>query len=169
MKKLLSLISLTLAVTGVNAQQADAPLLQSMTAPWNTFIFISTDMPQQSVIALAREASLSRSVIVLTGFSGGDNTLTSTQAYVAQINNICCAKQPGRWIVDPVLTRRYQVKTAPSFVVARGSGEAASEYSKVSGNISLAQALKYFAQDSKIQAARDYAKSVYTNTYGNKF
>ncbi|MDN4571862.1 type VI secretion protein [Pandoraea cepalis] len=169
MKKLLALSVLILAAMSAHSQQTEAPLLQSITATWNTFIFISSGMPQQSVLALAREASLSRSVIVLTGFSGSEPTLTSTQAYAAEINRICCEKRPARWIVDPVLTRRYQVKGAPTFVVARGSGESESDFAKVSGNISLAQALKFVAQDSKIQSAREYARSVYTATYGNKF
>ncbi|MGR9587086.1 TrbC family F-type conjugative pilus assembly protein [Pandoraea sputorum] len=169
MKKHLLLLPFLLSASITSAQEADAPLLQSMTAPMNTFVFVSTDMPQQTLIALAREASLAKAVIVLTGFGGPGKTLTSTQAFAAQINSICCSKNPGRWIVDPVLTRRYQVKAAPTFVVARGSSDSPSDFSKVSGDISLAQALKVFAQESKIRAIREYAKTSYYSTYGNKF
>jgi conjugal transfer pilus assembly protein TrbC len=160
---------LLLAASIATAQEASAPLLQSMTAPMNTFVFVSTDMPQQTLITLAKEASLAKAVIVLTGFGGPGKTLTSTQEFAAQINSICCSKHPGRWIVDPVLTRRYQVKVAPTFVVARGSSDSPNDFSKVSGDISLAQALKVFAQNSKIGMIREYAKNSYYSTYGNKF
>ncbi|RQQ88685.1 type VI secretion protein [Burkholderia stagnalis] len=148
---------------------AEPSLVETMAAPWNTFVFVSTRMPVQSVIELAREASQARAVIVLTGFGGSDSTLTGTQRYAAEINAACCAKQPARWIVDPVLTKRYRVTAAPTFVVAHGSSENPGEYSKVAGEMSLAQALKFFAQASRLPSARDYAAKLYYSAYGSKY
>lgn len=148
---------------------AEPPLSETIAAPWNTYVFVSTRMPLQSVIELAREASQARAVVVLTGFGGGESTLTSTQQYAAEINRACCAKQPARWIIDPVLTRRYGVRAAPSFVVAHGSSEDPGEFSKVAGEMSLSQALKFFAQTSKLPSARDYASKVYYSAYGSKY
>jgi conjugal transfer pilus assembly protein TrbC len=165
MKKALAMIALC-GAAAAHAEQAS--LLDTMTAPWNTYIFVSTRMPQASVIELAREASQAHAAIVLTGFVG-DGTLTSTQKYAAEINSACCGNKPARWIIDPVLTRRYQVTAAPTFVVAQGDSDNPGEYSKVSGEINLAQALKFFAQTSALPSARDYAGRVYYAAYGERF
>ncbi|WP_058035191.1 TrbC family F-type conjugative pilus assembly protein [Burkholderia pseudomallei] len=165
MKSILATLAFGIATSAL----AEPSLVETMAAPWNTFIFVSTRMPAQSVIELAREASQARAVIVLTGFGGSDSTLTGTQRYAAEINAACCAKQPARWIVDPVLTRRYRVTAAPTFVVGHGSSENQGEYSKVAGEMSLAQALKFFAQTSKLPSARDYATRVYYSAYGSKY
>jgi len=166
MKKLFAFLALAAASMGTHA---DTPLVDAMTARWNTFIFISTQMPRQTVLELAREASQTHAVIVLTGFGGPGNTLTSTQKFAADVNAVCCGKQPARWIIDPNLTKRYGVTAAPTFVVGHGSSDNPGEYSKVSGEMSLAQALKFFAQDSKLISASDYAKRVYYAAYGDKY
>jgi conjugal transfer pilus assembly protein TrbC len=163
-----SIAFLILAATSMGAT-AQTPLLDSMTARWNTFIFVSTKMPRQSLVELAREASQAQAVIVLTGFGGSADTLVATQAFAAEINNICCQQKPARWIVDPVLTRRYQVNAAPTFVVGHGKSDNPNEFSKVAGEFSLAQALKLIAQGSRVAPAIDYAKRVYTATYGERF
>lgn len=165
MKKILGAFAFSITTSAL----AEPTLVKTMAAPWNTFIFVSTQMPAQSVIELAREASQAKAVIVLTGFGGSDATLTGTQRYAAQINAVCCAKQPARWIVDPVLTRRYRVTAAPTFVVAHGNSENPGEYSKVAGEMSLAQALKFFAQTSSLPSARDYSARTYYSAYGSKY
>ncbi|UCF24432.1 MAG: type VI secretion protein [Ralstonia sp.] len=166
MKRLIALI--TLAAPSLCAT-AQTPLLDAMTARWNTFIFVSTKMPRQSLVELAREASQAQAVIVLTGFGGTEDTLVSTQTFAAEINNICCQQKPARWIVDPVLTRRYKVVGAPTFVVGHGKSDSPNEFSKVAGEFSLAQALKLIAQGSRVTAASEFAKRVYTSTYGERF
>ncbi|KDR25592.1 MULTISPECIES: TrbC family F-type conjugative pilus assembly protein [Caballeronia] len=166
MKRLLATIMLCCAAS-THAEQPS--LVDSMTAPWNTLVFVSTRMPQASVIELAREASQAGAVIVLTGFSDENGTLTATQKYAAQISSACCGKKPAHWIIDPVLTRRYHVTAAPTFVVAHGESDDPREYSKVAGEISLAQALKFVAQTSKLPAARDAASRVYYSAYGDKY
>lgn len=166
MKKFLALIAL--AIAGV-AHADDASLMEAMTAPWNTLIFVSTKMPQASVLELAREASQAHAVLVLTGFTGEENTLTDTQRYVAQVNAACCGKNPAHWVIDPVFTRRYHVTAAPTFVIAHGDSDNPAEYSKVAGEISVAQALKLFSQTSQLPSARDYAAHVYYTAYGSKY
>lgn len=166
MKRLI--IALTLGAASMGAS-ADTSLVDAMTARWNTFIFISTQMPRQSLLELSREASQAHAVIVLTGFGGPGNTLTSTQKFAADVNAICCGKQPARWIIDPNLTKRYGVTAAPTFVVGHGSSDNPGEFSKVSGEMSLAQALKFIAQDSRLVSASEYAKRVYYDAYGEKY
>jgi hypothetical protein len=39
----------------------------------------------------------------------------------------------------------------------------------VAGEFSLAQALKLIAQGSRVTAASEFAKRVYTSTYGERF
>ncbi|MCX4151040.1 MULTISPECIES: TrbC family F-type conjugative pilus assembly protein [Paraburkholderia] len=146
---------------------ADESLLGTMTAKWNTYIFVSTRMPQRDVVALAREASAAKATIVLNGFGGSDDTLMSTERYATQINALCCGKRPAHWIIDPVIAQRYRVKSAPTFVVAHGESENAGEYSAVAGDMSLSQALKFFAQGSRHQAAREYATQTYSSAFGN--
>lgn len=166
MKKLLALLTLGMATLA----KADQPtLIDTMTAPWNALIFVSTKMPQASVLELAKEASQANAILVLTGFIDEGGTLTDTQRYVAGINNACCAKKPPRWMIDPVLTRRFHVSAAPTFVLAHGESDNPGEYSKVAGEMSLAQALKFFAQTSQLPSARDYASHVYYSAYGSKY
>lgn len=166
MKKLLATM---LLCSAASAHAEQASLVDSITAPWNTLIFVSTKMPQASVIELAREASAAGAVIVMTGFADEGGTLTATQKYTAQISSTCCGKKPPHWIIDPVLTRRYHVTAAPAFVIVHGESDDPREYSKVAGDISLAQALKFVAQTSKLPAARDAASRTYYTAYGQRF
>jgi conjugal transfer pilus assembly protein TrbC len=166
MKKWIALF--VAAVTTVGAQ-ADTPLLETMTARWNTFIFVSTQMPRETLLELAREAGAAHAVIVLNGFGGTDATLMSTQKFAKEINDACCQKQPARWVIDPVLTKRYHVVSVPTFVVGHGNTDNPGEYSKVAGEISLSQALKFFAQDSKLESASDFAKRTYYSAFGDKY
>ncbi|MBU9371006.1 type-F conjugative transfer system pilin assembly protein TrbC [Burkholderia multivorans] len=158
-----------LALFAAAPVHAEPSLSETIAAPWNTYIFVSSRMPLQSIIEVTREASRAHAVIVLTGFAGEESTLTSTQRYAADINRACCTTQPARWIVDPVLTRRYGVTAAPSFVIAHGASENPGEFSKVAGDMSLSQALKFFAQSSRLPSARDYASKLYYATYGTKY
>lgn len=165
MKKLLTIFA---AICVSVSALADESLLDTMTAQWQTYIFVSTRMPRQDVIELAREASQAHAIVVLNGFGGDSGTLVGTERWAAEINAVCCGKHPAHWIIDPVLAQRYQVKGAPTFVVAQGKSENAGEYSSVAGDISLSQALKFVAQSSQSEPARQYATQVYYSAFANR-
>jgi conjugal transfer pilus assembly protein TrbC len=165
MKKLLALF-LSFAVPA--AAFADDSLLDTMTARWDTYIFVSTHMPRADVIALAREASLAHAIVVLNGFGGADGTLVSTERFAAEINAACCGKRPAHWVIDPVLAQRYHVVAAPTFVVAHGQSDNGGDYSAVSGDMSLSQALKFVAQESQLELAKQHATQVYYSAFGNR-
>lgn len=165
MKKLLAL--LTAFAVPAAAFAADS-LLDTMTARWDAYIFVSTHMPRADVIELAREASLAHAVVVLNGFGGDAGTLVATERFAAEINAACCGMRPAHWIIDPVLVQRYHVVSAPTFVVAHGESDNPGEYSAVSGDMSLSQALKFVAQGSQFESARRYATQVYYSAFGNR-
>jgi conjugal transfer pilus assembly protein TrbC len=169
MRKLTGLLFAALTLALPAAGRADEGSLADLVgAKWQTYIFVSTRMREQEVLALAQEASAANAVLVLNGFGGDAQTLTATRRYVAAINAICCGKRGSHWIVDPVIARRYHVSVAPSFVVAHGESADPGEFSKVSGDMSLAQALKFVAQQSQLESAREYASQVYNAAYGNR-
>jgi conjugal transfer pilus assembly protein TrbC len=129
-------------------------------AQWRTYIFVSTQMPRSSLVALAREASQAHAVLVLNGFSFKAPTLQATQKLIDEINNDCCKPNGAQWLIHPKLFDRYKVKVAPAFVLALGEGEGAGDFSRLTGDISLANALKYF-QESKYEGIRRQSKAVY--------
>lgn len=129
-------------------------------AQWRTYIFVSTQMPRSSLVALAREASQAHAVLVLNGFGLKDPTLPATQKMIDEINNDCCQPRGAQWLIHPKLYDRYKVKATPTFVLALGEGEGAGDFSRIAGDISLANALKYF-QESKSEGIRKQSKVVY--------
>lgn len=150
------------------AAHADESLMETVSAKWNTYIFVSTRMPRQEVVALARQASQAQAVLVLNGFGGDDATLLSTQRYIADINATCCGKYPAGWLIDPVIVQRYHVSAVPAFAVAQGQSADPGEYSVVTGDMGLSQALKFFAQESRLPSARQYATDLYYRSFGNR-
>jgi conjugal transfer pilus assembly protein TrbC len=158
-------IALASAGTAAHAQS----MAESMQKGWSTYIFVSLKMPQRSLIELAREASLANATLVLRGGQGGDAFDTAMiQRTIVAINQACCAERPAAWILDPVLADRYHVTAAPTFVVAWSTGGAANQFASVSGDMSLANALKFVAQGSTIPAMREQAKAIYVATYGGR-
>lgn len=160
-------VALACAVTTA-AAYADESLMETVSAKWNTYIFVSTRMPRQEVIALARQASQAQAVLVLNGFGGDDATLLSTQRYIAGINATCCGKYPAGWLIDPVIAQRYHVNAVPAFAIAQGQSADPGEYSVVTGDMGLSQALRFFAQQSRLPSARQYATDLYYRSFGNR-
>ena len=144
-------------------------------------------MPRQSLVELARDAASSGAVLVLRGFdvqTAAQTTslagelagqaiqliapidLARTQRLAADIAAACCAgRQPPHWIVDPQSFERYHVSAVPTFVLAwpGTAGQAADErlYASVTGDMALANALKFIAQQSRLPALRVRAKELY--------
>lgn len=154
-------------------------MLGSIRAGWSTYIFVSTGMPRDTLVALAREASAAGAVLVLRGFaepaggvSGVGGTapinLQSLQQLVAEVDAACCRDKQVAWMVDPKLFDRYRVAAAPSFCVAWGEGGGAQDFSIVSGDMALASALKFMAQQSTLPGIRKRAAAIYQDAFGGR-
>lgn len=157
------------------AAQTNGSMADSMRAGWSTLIFVSTATPRASLVELAREASRAGAVLVFRGFaqeaSQGQGTavdLQGLQAFVAEIDAQCCKGSKVTWIVDPRLFDRYKVRTAPTFVVAWGDAARPQDYSLITGDMALANALKSMAQQSALPGIRKRAAAVYTQAFGGQ-
>ena len=161
-------------------------LERAIRQPWTLYVFVSTGMPHQSLVDLARDAARAHAAMVFRGFPGGTFDLQGEQRLVAQLNEECCRPQrtapagagandrltPASvvpaWSVDPVLYRRFDITVVPTFVIAATGGTDAQSFSKVSGDMALASALKYFAQRSALPTIRQQAVSFYQLAYGGR-
>ena len=103
----------------------------------------------------------------MNGFGKSVKDLQATQKWVAEINQTCCQKRKVNWIIDPKLFDRYHVTVAPSFVLGFGTSAKEGDYSLVAGDMTLANALKFFNKESKIEKIREEARHVYNKTYAN--
>jgi conjugal transfer pilus assembly protein TrbC len=126
------------------------------------YVFVSERVNDTSLIPLARDAQRAGLTIVLNGFWGDIN---ATRQRVARINEACCGEAGPRWQINPLLFQRYQVTTVPSFVLAVGPGAGPHDFSRVTGEMSVSNALKTFAQESKLPAVRHYARMTYTKAF----
>jgi conjugal transfer pilus assembly protein TrbC len=129
------------------------------------YVFVSEKLSDTTLIPLARDAQRTGFTLVLNGFWGD---LDATRRRIAQINDACCGRNGARWQINPLLYQRFQVDAVPSFVLAVGPGSAAGDFSKVTGEMGVANALKFFAQQSKLDAVRRAASSTYTRAFANQ-
>jgi len=156
-------------------------LAQSIKQPWSLYLFVSTNMPRESMRSLAREAVQAGAVLVLRGFPVATPTLAGAQSFVAQLDAECCGLQPGRaaatpetastvpsWSIDPKLFQQFGVTAVPAFVLVRTGSHREEDFCEVEGDMALANALKFFAQKSKSQAIRQQASLVYTRAFGGR-
>lgn len=168
--------------TSVHPQELERAIRQ----PWTLYVFVSAGMPHQSLVGLAREAARAHAAMVFRGFPGGTFDLQSEQHLVAQLNEECCRPQRTgptgagesdrltstsvvpAWSVDPALYHRFDVTVVPTFVLAATGGTGEQSFSKVSGDMALASALKYFAQRSAIPPLRQQSVSLYQLAYGGR-
>lgn len=129
------------------------------------YVFVSQALSDTTLIPLARDAQRAGLTIVVNGFW---NDLATTRERVARINDACCGKNGARWQINPTLFQRYQVTAVPSFVLSVGAGAQAQDFSKVTGEMSVANALKYFAQQSRVPAVRRFATMTYTRAFATQ-
>lgn len=132
---------------------------------WGSYIFVSTTLPKVTLIQLAREAQASKSVLVFNGMGTKAKDLPNLQKLVAEVTSICCENKQVSWAIHPKLFDRYAVRVTPSFVLAKGEGNDSDDFAIVSGDMSLAHALKFMAQGSKNQNIRGKAADLYTKTF----
>ena len=149
----------------------DHAMASAIRAGWSTYIFVSSTMPRESLVALAREASLSGAVLVLRGFGPGARTagepvnLGELQKNIAELDAECCKGRRVGWIVDPKLFDRYHVAAVPSFCLAWGEGNGPEDYSLIAGDMLLSNALKFMAQESSLSGIRKRAASLYQSSF----
>lgn len=136
---------------------------------WNLYIFISSNMPRIAVMQLARDAALSKATLILRGFDRGNPTMDGAQAYVNEINANCCGKNPPGWVVHPKLFEKFSIKKTPAFVLAKEPSPELSNFVLVTGEMGLANALKFFAQESTNPEIRAVSTDIYMRSFaGNK-
>lgn len=148
--------------------QADG-LADQIKAPWSLLVFVSTSMPRQQVVSLARQAVLTRATLVLAGFPKWDPTPAGARAWVAQINDECCKDRGASWMVDPKLFKSYSVLQVPAFVLTKGGEPSPASFSKVSGDMDIGNALKFFNQESRLEPIRIEAERRYNHSFGGVY
>lgn len=155
---------LALMACATNAQS----LADSFRPPtWASYVFVSSAMPRATVLQLAKEASLTKSTLVLRGFDEKTGTLDGAKTYVADINANCCGKNPPSWTIHPKLYETFGIKFTPAFVLAKGITPSSNDFALVSGDIGLPNALKFFAQRSANSEVRTKASEIYTKSFAS--
>ena len=131
-------------------------------AQWTTLIFVSTKMPRESLVTLARQAKRTRATLVLNGFQAGHVGMGDAQQWVGQLNLDCCGPSGGAaFEIDPKKFQQYAIKSVPAFVITPFTDAPAGQWSKVSGDMDLGNAFKFFATQSQLKNAREYAEIAY--------
>jgi conjugal transfer pilus assembly protein TrbC len=112
--------------------------------------FASLSMPPQSLKKLVRDTSAAGGVTVLRGFPGG-SAKQLTKMLIAMASN---GEQLSALGIDPRLFRAFDIKAAPSFVMASSDFTlcdgfdctgAVPPYDRMTGNVSVEYALETFA------------------------
>lgn len=134
-------------------------------APAGGYVFVSSRLSDTTLIPLARDARQAGFTLVLNGFWGD---LASTRQRIAGINAACCTNNGPHWQINPLLFQRYKVTLVPSYVMAVGPGDSPQDYSKVAGEMSMANALKFFGQQSRLPSVRRLASAAYNKAFATQ-
>ncbi len=136
-------------------------VFQSIRHPWSSYVFVSTNMPDATLIALAKQASVVHAVMVINGFPSGDAGWSKSQQRIREINTACCGASPPSWQIYPQLFQQYRIVSVPSVVIAKTGGTRPQDFAKVTGDIGFGEALKLFAQKSSYPDIRNRAAYLY--------
>jgi conjugal transfer pilus assembly protein TrbC len=131
-------------------------------------IFASLGMPNASLKALIRQAAIAKAPVIIQGFY--QNNLKKTMAKIlrliapqtedGKIDYAHIDQAKGGLMIDPTYFKMFDIKVVPSFVISKKitpciNGQtplkkackiAAQDYLKLSGNISVEDALRVFNQ-----------------------
>ena len=140
-------------------------LADQIKAPWSFLIFVSSGMPKQQIVSLARQAVQSKATLVLSGFPRWEPTPVGVRKWVAQVNDDCCSGQGPSWVIDPKLFASYKVQQVPTFVLTKGGDPSDDSFSKVSGDMDIGNALKFFNQESRLDPIRKEAERRYNYSF----
>lgn len=168
MKTILSLFMSLLCAT-CNAQSLYEAIRDPNASGISGYIFVSTRLPDTTLIALAGDARRAGVSMVLNGYvNDGPRGLEDTKRKVAEINAACCSKGGAHWQINPLLYQRYKIRATPAFVIGKGTSNKPEDFSKVSGEMSLGNALKFFAQNSQISDIKKRANEVYLKAFAER-
>lgn len=165
------LVPCVMAILPASAQERSmfSSIVEANANGMSGYVFVSPSMPDASLIALARDARKAGMTLVLNGFfEDGRAGLDATRRKISAINSACCANAGAHWQVNPLLYQRYGIKATPAFVIAKGTGTGSSDFSKVAGDMSVANALKFFGQESRVPDIRDKARDIYTRAFSTQ-
>jgi conjugal transfer pilus assembly protein TrbC len=130
--------------------------------PWQAYMLVSLDMPEANLVQLARESASTRIPLVINGFPASAPTLEATRRRIASLNRLCCGDKGGTsWVIYPQLFQQYRVQQVPAFLLVQQGRRDANGFTRVVGDISLADALKRIAQQSRLPAMREAAGRYY--------
>jgi conjugal transfer pilus assembly protein TrbC len=185
MKKIPCFVILCLLYLGFSAQlhaqrnplfdaiESHARVFEQSNKRAQGYIFVSQSMSQQDLIELSAQAKQADMTMVIRGFAEqGPKSLEQTRSKVALINAACCHHQGPTWLIHPELFERYAVSGVPSFVVAQIPGSNAQaqnardrvkEFTKVSGEMSVQNALKFIYAGTENPLVKQHVASVYRN------
>jgi conjugal transfer pilus assembly protein TrbC len=136
---------------------------QSKSPPPQLFVFVSTQMPRTSLVELAREAKELDAILVLRG-TGKTDVFASSRTFVDSVNKECCENKGPAWIIHPAYFALYKVTAAPTFVLSQDqppTQDPAPQFVKISGDMAIGNALKFFAQQASSPKLRQIASEIY--------
>ena len=159
-------------------------LEHTMRKPWSLYVFVATSLPHSTLVSLAREAAVTRAKLVFRGFANGAFDIGGEQRLVAQLNEECCHVEPDApltqsrssqgqltapaWSIDPMLYTQFNVDQVPAFVLSANGATGDKSYSKVTGDMAIATALKFFAQRSSVGSIKTQAAAIYQASFGGR-
>lgn len=157
---------IVLLVALVPSMARTQALSQAFVQPtWQTFIFVSTTIPRSTLSELARQAAHAKATLVLNGFEPNARTLEATREFITRLNEECCARNPSSWVIHPKLFEAFNVQKTPAFVLAEGQTASKGTFVSVTGEMSLPNAYKFFAQNAGTDRLQKKAADIYTKTY----
>lgn len=130
----------------------------------NAYLFVGTTMNDGQLINLARQARNHGFTVVLNGFGGND---AETRKRILSVNAACCDQAGPEWIVYPQAFRAFRVTAVPAFVIAKGMSGSSDTFSKVTGVMTIPEALGIFANKSALSFVRSIANAKYHNAIPN--
>lgn len=162
-------LSLLVSQSGFAAPSADlqkimTPQASTGNGEANAYVFVGTTMNDGQLINLARQARNHGFTVVLNGFGGND---AETQKRILGVNAACCDKTGPEWIVYPQAFRAFKVTAVPAFVISKGLSGSPDTFSKVTGAMTIPEALGIFANKSKLPFVRAIANKKYNNAIPN--
>jgi len=104
---------------------------------YNFYVFVTLSMP--NLKALVADAKRYNAALVIQGLK--DNSFMKTANHLKEI----LKEESEGILIDPTLFRKYNVKKAPTFVIATDDA-----YDKLSGNVSIQYALNKIASDGEL-------------------
>lgn len=154
---LIAFSSLTCCAQGLSSQ---------IISPWHISVFVSTNMPKDQLVNLARQAKTTKAAMLLSGFPSSQPTISGAKAFISEINVTCCSGNGPAWYIDPAPFKQFNITAIPSFVLSKGRAASTNSFSKVSGDMDIGNALKFFAQESKLDPVRVAARELYSTSFG---